>query len=128
MDALALNFKTENRKGKTMTKVTLDDENYLLVKSSYCTNNAIAISAYEEDGELFMDLTTNTEDARIHLEKGEIMVKTWSENEPYIKPLLESGYFEDTKRRVSLGRVEAQIWKILKVIDDDDFVDQGGAE
>lgn len=111
-----------------MTKVTLDDEKYLLVKSSYCTNNAIAISMYDEDGELFMDLTTNTEDARTHLEKGEIMVKTWSENEPYIKPLLESGYFEDTKRRVSLGRVEAQIWKILKVIDDDDFVNQGGAE
>lgn len=102
---------------------------YLLVKSTYRSNDAIAISAYEEEsGEPFMDLTTNTEDARIHLEKGEIMVKTWSENEPYIKPLLESGYFEDTKRRVSLGRVEAQIWKILKVIDDDDFVDQGGAE
>ena len=46
------------------------------------------------------------------LEKDEILVKTWSENEPITDFLRNSEFFEDTGKRVPTGFVEAEIWRI----------------
>lgn len=42
---------------------------------------------------------------------GELLVKTWEENERVAKQALASGLFEDTGKRVPTGYVEAQVWR-----------------
>lgn len=46
-----------------------------------------------------------------HLEPGEFFVKTWSENEPLIPSIRNSGIFIDTGKRVPTGFVMAEVWK-----------------
>ncbi|MCK9552329.1 hypothetical protein [Aquamicrobium sp.] len=103
------------------TKINIYDRELFIIKGQYTTNGAVAISLYEKTGdevEPFLDLTTNIDGATALLQENEIFVKTWSENEPFIKQLLESGYFEDTGKRHDLGFVQAHIWKIVKEITD----------
>lgn len=98
-----------------MKKVILLGQEFTLVVESYMANNTPAITLYTEiDGKVepWLDLTTNVRGASTMLEEGECLVKTWTENEPYIQPLLDSGLFEDTGRRVPTGFVEAHIWKM----------------
>lgn len=47
------------------------------------------------------------------LKENEIIVKTWSENKLFAQEVLKTGDFEDTGKRIPLGFVEAQVWKIL---------------
>jgi hypothetical protein len=42
----------------------------------------------------------------------EFCVKTWSENEVLVAPMLATGLFEDTCRRVPSGYVVAPVWRI----------------
>jgi hypothetical protein len=42
----------------------------------------------------------------------EFCVKTWSENEVLVAPMLATGLFEDTGRRVPSGHVVAPVWRI----------------
>lgn len=42
----------------------------------------------------------------------EFTVKSWSENEPLVEPMLATGLFEDTGRRVPSGFVEAPVWRL----------------
>lgn len=49
---------------------------------------------------------------QVFLEPGEILVKTWAENEQVAKVALTTGLFEDTGKRVQVGYVEAQVWRI----------------
>lgn len=46
------------------------------------------------------------------LAQDEILVKTWSENEPFRAPALATGLFEDTGRRIPSGFVLAEVWKL----------------
>lgn len=78
--------------------------------SAYAEGGATAITLLTENGSPFLKLTVNVPD--IPLEDGEILVKTWSENEPYIPLILETGYFKDTGKRVKLQFVEASVWTI----------------
>lgn len=98
-----------------MKKVTFLGREFTLAIESYTANNTPAITLYTEyEGEIepWLDLTTNVRGASTMLEQGECLVKTWSENEPYIQPLLKSGLFEDTGRRVPCGFAEAHVWKM----------------
>lgn len=45
---------------------------------------------------------------------GEICVKVWSENEPFIEPILATGLFRRTGRTVSSGYVVAEIWEFCR--------------
>ena len=91
--------------------------------AKYDTNNttSLSIQILEECGddaflEPYKDITTNIEGAEILLGENEIMVKTWSENESFIQPLLETGYFEDTGKRIRVSQYcEAAIWKVLNL-------------
>ena len=42
----------------------------------------------------------------------EFTVKSWSENEPLVEPMLATGLFEDTGLRVPTGFVEAPVWRL----------------
>lgn len=59
------------------------------------------------------DLTTNI--PGLQLGEGEILVKTWGENEGFRAPALASGLFADTGRRVRTGYAVAEIWRIQGV-------------
>jgi hypothetical protein len=102
-----------------MIKITLNKKAFFVSKESYTKNNMPAITLYvkTKDGlEPWIDLTTNIDSASLLLGEDEILVKTWSENESMIKPLLGCGLFEDTGRRVRCGFAEAHIWKMITVI------------
>lgn len=59
-------------------------------------------------------LTINIPDQQ--LGEGEILVKTWGENEDYRVPALASGFFIDTGRRVTTGYESAEVWRIQGVM------------
>jgi len=42
----------------------------------------------------------------------EFCVKGWSENEPLVAPMLATGLFEDTGRRVPAGFESSPIWRV----------------
>lgn len=44
----------------------------------------------------------------------EILIKTWSENEQIIDPLLMTGLFEDTERRAPTGYTMAHVWRLSR--------------
>jgi hypothetical protein len=46
------------------------------------------------------------------LEKGEILVKTWSENDRMTSALKRTDLFVDTGKRVPNGFVQAEVWKL----------------
>lgn len=107
-----------------MNKITIEGQTFFLSKERYMQGGANAITLYVYDGEIipWIDVTTNI--TGTILGPDECLVKVWSENEPYISPLLKSGFFEDTGRRVKAGFVEAHIWKILKDIPGDESLFQ----
>lgn len=47
---------------------------------------------------------------KVSLKPGEALIRMHSENAPLRAPLLASGYFKDTGRRVPSGYVELEIW------------------
>jgi hypothetical protein len=66
-----------------------------------------------EDGypvEPFGTLTTCVPGAQV--QEDEVLVKTYFENDILREPLLASGYFEDTGRRVAAANAELEVWKI----------------
>lgn len=105
-----------------MKKITLNKKVFFVSKESYTDNDMPAITLYVKtrDGlEPWIDLTTNIDGASLLLGEDEILVKTWSDNEPMLKPLLGCGLFEDTGRRVPCGFSQAHIWKMLVIITGD---------
>jgi hypothetical protein len=46
------------------------------------------------------------------LAEDEFCVKTWNENEVLVAPMLATGLFENTGRRVRCGYVVAPVWRI----------------
>jgi len=67
----------------------------------------------DDDGEEYGTLTVNMPE--VPLDPGEIIIKTWSENEQMAKAALMSGLFRDTGKRVPTGFVQAHIWRIEKL-------------
>lgn len=74
---------------------------------------AITLVGLEKEfaAEQIAKLTVSVEGAELGVH--EILVKTWSENEEIAKDMLNSGWFEDTGRRVKTGYVEAQVWRVF---------------
>ncbi|MGH6639174.1 MAG: hypothetical protein ACREXN_01115 [Polaromonas sp.] len=64
-----------------------------------------------DEGEPFGTVTVNV--PGYPLADDEVLVKTWEENAPARQPLLNSGVFSDTGKRVPCGYVEAEVWKLL---------------
>jgi hypothetical protein len=63
----------------------------------------------QDEIEPWATVTVNLPDAA--LEPGEFTVKTWSENESLRGPLLATGLFVDTGKRIPTGFVSAEVWR-----------------
>lgn len=109
--------------GKFLKSIQLENkkESFFLEIHNYEANNTKAVSImihlkdeYDEVTlEPYVDITTNIEGVETILQQDEILVKTWSEMESLIPALLNSGYFEDTSKKVRVSDwCEASIWKI----------------
>lgn len=48
------------------------------------------------------------------LAPNEVLVKTWGENAPARQPLLASGVFVDTGKRVPCGFEQAEVWLVVR--------------
>ena len=68
-----------------------------------------AYACYSQEGEPYGTLSKNVPGAP--LAEGEVLVKTYSENEPFRQPLLDSGLFEDTGKRILSGFIELEVWR-----------------
>lgn len=79
----------------------------------YQSGGAISIELVsEEDPQDALVFSTNLVPSGARLAPDEFNVKSWSENEPFVTPLLGTGLFEDTGRRVRCGFIESPIWRV----------------
>lgn len=75
------------------------------------SNTQSHIAMIDETGECWATISVCIPGVR--LEPGEFLMKTWSENEPAVRHLLDNG-FRDTDKRVRSGFVQAEIWTFVK--------------
>lgn len=69
-------------------------------------------SLIAEDGEPFTDLSKEPFGSGIDaLADNEVQMKMYAENEQLREPLLATGLFEDTGRRVPAGYAELEVWR-----------------
>jgi len=80
----------------------------------YPAGGAIAIQlvANDEPAEPMATFSTNLVSCGAQVSCDEFCVKTWSENEVLVAPMLSTGLFEDTGKRVPSGYVVSPVWRI----------------
>lgn len=81
------------------------------VSPGYVNGGGTAIALYDDEGP-YATLSVNALGTSEVLPQNEFCAKVWTENEHLRAPMLESGLFEDTGRRVSLNEVTAEVWRI----------------
>lgn len=99
--------------GKTFK---IGDEVVEISTNRYSDGNRVAIRLVctegEDKGMPYCTLTVNIPE--VTLLPGEIIIKSWEENEYAAEAAKSSGLFNDTGKRVRTGYVQAEIWEILK--------------
>ena len=80
----------------------------------YPVGGAIAIQLVDDESlsKPLATFTTNIVPYVAAVAEDEFCVKTWNENEVFVAPMLDTGLFEDTGRRVPSGYVVAPVWRI----------------
>jgi len=80
----------------------------------YPAGGAIAIQLVgdDEQAEPMATFSTNLVPYGAQVSCDEFCVRTWSENEVLIAPMLSTGLFEDTGKRVPSGYVVSPVWRI----------------
>lgn len=80
----------------------------------YPAGGAIAIQlvANDEPTEPLATFSTNLVPYGAQVGSDEFCVKTWSENEVLVAPMLSTGLFEDTGKRVPSGYVVSPVWRV----------------
>jgi hypothetical protein len=81
----------------------------------YPIGGAVHVELYTADDGLPEPLATlscNLTPSGVALADDEFCVKSWSENEPLIEPMLATGLFEDTGRRTRAGYAVSPTWRI----------------
>lgn len=88
--------------------------NATILVGRYAAGGAIAIQlvAGDDPTESMATFTVNLTAARRRLAANEFFVKTWSEHQRLVDPMLASGLFEDTGRREPCGYAVAPVWRI----------------
>ena len=80
----------------------------------YPSGGAIAVQLIAS-GELPEPLATFSTNLGPHgalIDDDEFCVKAWSENEPFVAPMLATGLFEDTGKLVPTGFVFVPVWRV----------------
>ena len=80
----------------------------------YPAGDAIAIQLVAEDEptEPMATFSTNLVPCGAQVSRDEFCVKAWSENEVFVAPMLSTGLFEDTGKRLPYGYVVSPVWRI----------------
>jgi len=78
----------------------------------YLSTDRTAITLITEEGEQWCTASVNVPD--IPLEKDEVVIKNYSENEGIQEALINAGYIRPTKKLVQVGRVTCRVCEILK--------------
>lgn len=92
------------------TELICDGEEIILSCGIY-SNGRLAIQSFSKElGEPYAVLTVNIPE--YELQDGEIIVKTWNENENFSKAVFKTGLFINTGKKVSTGFVEAEVWEL----------------
>jgi hypothetical protein len=64
--------------------------------------------------EPFADLTSNIpRNTLVRVGNDEVIVRTHSENEVLRQPMLDSGYFADTGKRIASAFVQLEVWRLM---------------
>ena len=95
----------------TGTKIFAYGEEIEMKETQYRNKRAAIQLVSAETGEPYGMLTVNIPE--FPLDEEEILVKAWSENEPYRAPALATGLFQDTGKRAPAGFTEAEVWLIV---------------
>ncbi len=97
---------------KTTTTVQFKKWNCILVLGQY-NNGRTAIQLKSSiDGSPVAVATINVPD--VYLEKDEVIIKDYSENEGMLDTLVSHGIVEPTGRRVKSGFIECEVCKLVK--------------
>jgi len=99
---------------KMNKKIKLYDQTMYIDDTQKYMNGRMAVEIYDSEGP-FMTLSVNVPEAH-NVEEGEFIVKTYSENEPFIDEISESGLFIDTGKVVLSGFATMPIWKFKPII------------
>jgi hypothetical protein len=102
-------LRASNLYGK---KVLFQDREYYF-DVGYYGGGAPSIELVDESEgypEVYARVTVNIPETK--LEDDEVLIKSWSENEPIAEELRNSKFFRDTGKRIPTGYCEAEIWKV----------------
>lgn len=94
---------------KNIGTLVIGNETINIVQAQY-RDKSIALQLTEADGGpygTFSACIPGTD-----LAEGEFLAKTGSENEDLREPMLQTGLFVDTGRRVPSGFIELEVWKL----------------
>jgi hypothetical protein len=97
---------------------TVDTTDYgtaTILVQRYPAGGAIAVQLFTEEGEPLSTFSTNLVPYGASVEVDEFTVKAWAENEQFLKPMMDTGLFEDTGKRVTSMHVTAPIWRLKDV-------------
>ncbi len=83
----------------------------------YLSTDRTAITLITQEGEQWCTASVNVPD--VHLDKDEVIIKNYSENEGILEALVESGYIEPTNRTAQVGRVTCRICKVIENKDEE---------
>jgi hypothetical protein len=80
----------------------------------YPAGGAIAVQLIADGGpkEPLATFSTNLVPYGAQISNDEFCVKTWSENEVLVAPMLSTDLFEDTGKRVPSGYVVSPVWRV----------------
>ena len=102
--------------GQIIGLVEVNGESIELVVTRYANGNPAIIGYRKETGKKFSNLSFNLVSPDLtagqELEPGEIMIKTWSENQVLAEVARTSGLFIDTGKRICLQFAEAEVWRL----------------
>jgi hypothetical protein len=79
------------------------------VKETAYARGGTAIVLESEHGEPFGTFSVYI--PGLELDEAEFAAKTWGENVTLRQVMLDTGYFEDTGRRVDTGHAVAEVWR-----------------
>lgn len=94
---------------KNIGTLVIGDETITILQAQY-RDKSIAIELKEADGGPYGTFSACIPGTA--LADGEFLAKTSSENEDLREPMLQTGLFVDTGRRVPSGFIELEVWKL----------------